>query len=121
MAQVSQKQFAEAVVLAIQSGTVEALGFLTSRTDISQWVDSVPQPTLLAACVLILVQTPWPSPSQIQKYSKTLNLILAKLEKPLNVSEGFSNASEMLESAKQWTSGTAVEASAAASIESLAS
>jgi hypothetical protein len=117
MTQVSQKQFAEAVILAIESGTVEALGFLTSRTDLSQWIDSIAQPSLTAAFNMILTQTPWPSPSQVQKYGKTLNLILSKLEAP---SLG-SNAASLLEQARQWVTGTGIEVSALSSIDSLAS
>ena len=116
MSHVSQKQWSEAVNVALASGTVEALGFLTSRADMTQWADNISQAQLQHLLVLILAQTPWPSPTQLQKYSRTVQLILSKLD-PSQLSSASSSSSqsqinaEVLEQARIWTTGTSIEAS----------
>jgi hypothetical protein len=119
MGLVSQKSFNDAINLVMESGTVEALGFLTSRTDMTQWVDTIAQSSLRTLLSMIVKQTMWPSPGQVQKYAKTVNLILSKLDASQLAQD--STSSELLAQTRQWTSGTPVESSSHLQIELLES
>lgn len=115
---INQKQWTEAVNIVLDTDNVEALGYLTSRTDMGWWVDDIAQTHLEVLLFMILKQTEWPSSSQLAKYKKTVLLILAKLD-PSTLSNS-PTTHEMLQLATQWTSGTPIEAAAREQIDRLA-
>lgn len=114
---INQKQWTEAVNIVLDVDNVEALGYLTSRTDMGWWVDDIPQTHLEVLLFMILKQTEWPSSSQLAKYKKTVLLILAKLN-PTALSNG-PTTHEMLQLAVQWVAGTPIEASAREQVDRL--
>lgn len=114
---INQKQWTEAVNIVLDVDNVEALGYLTSRTDMGWWVDDIPQTHLEVLLFMILKQTEWPSASQLAKYKKTVLLILAKLN-PTTLSNS-PTTHEMLKLAVQWVSGTPIEASAREQVDRL--